>query len=112
MTVAVPLCPSLVAVMVTAPAVTPVISPLALTDAIVVLLLPQLIARPVSTLPPASFVVAVSCTVAPVAMLADGGLTVTEATGTVVTVTVLESASAPPFCLAITRKFPGAWPAV
>src|SRR2546426_1131944 len=60
---AVPLCPSLVAVIVADPIVTPVTSPLPSTVATEVLLLVQLTARPGSGLPLASFGVAVSCTV-------------------------------------------------
>src|SRR5205823_6629935 len=48
---AVPLWPSLVAVMVTDPAVTPVTSPLPLTVAMLLLLDDQLMARPVNGLP-------------------------------------------------------------
>ena len=48
--------------------------------------LTQLIVRPVSGAPFASFGVAVSCVVWFTATLADAGLTLTEATGTVVTV--------------------------
>src|SRR5258708_10205252 len=44
--------------------------------------------RPASTVPLASFGVAVSCTVCPVATLAEAGLTETDATGTAVTVAV------------------------
>src|SRR5439155_1710850 len=87
-TVAVPLCPSLVAVIVAAPAVTPVTSPLALTIATAVLLLPQLAGRPDNGLPLASFVVAVSCTVWPTCTEAVPGLTVTDAIPILLTVTV------------------------
>src|ERR1041384_1382652 len=62
--VAVPLLPSLVAVMVAEPAAAPVTSPLLVTLATDVLLLAQLTAR-ASGLPFASFGVALSCTVAP-----------------------------------------------
>src|SRR5206468_1704832 len=86
--VAVPLCPSLVAVIVAAPAVSPVTSPPALTVATAVLLLPQLTGRPDNGLPLASFEVAVSCTVWPTCTDAVPGLTVTDATGTVLTVIV------------------------
>src|SRR6184192_478089 len=86
--VAVPLCPSLVAVIVAAPAVTPVTTPLPLTVATAVLLLPQLTGRPDNGLPLASFGVAVSCTVWPTGTDAVLGLTVTDATGTVLTVIV------------------------
>src|SRR5205809_597095 len=76
--VAVPLCPSLVAVIVAAPAVTPVTTPLPLTVATAVLLLPQLTVRPASGLPLASFGVAVRCTGWPTGTDAVLGLTVTE----------------------------------
>src|SRR6266576_1639239 len=85
---AVPLWPSLVAVMVTDPAVTPVTSPLPLTVAMLLLLDDQLMARPVNGLPLASRGVAVSCTVPVIAMFAALGDTVTAATGATVTVTV------------------------
>src|SRR2546426_983185 len=84
----VPLCPSLVAVMVAEPTVTPVTRPLELTVATEVLLLAQLPVRPVSGLPFASFGVAVSWTVLPSFTEADAGVTVTEATGTLETVTL------------------------
>src|SRR5205809_2896432 len=85
---AVPLWPSLVAVMVTAPATTPVTSPLLFTVAIVLSLDDQLIARPAKGLPLASRGVAVSCTVRPIATVPELGVTVTAATGATVTVTV------------------------
>src|SRR5205809_232024 len=84
----VPLCPSLVAVIVTVPATLPVTSPLELTVATVVLLLVQVTVRPVSGVPFASFGVAVSWTVLPSFTEADAGVTVTEATGTFETVTL------------------------
>src|SRR5437773_4019315 len=83
---AVPFLPSLVAVIVAVPAATPVTSPLPLTVATAAALLAHVTVRPVSGAPLASFGVAVSCTVAPAATLAVAGLTVTVATGTVVTV--------------------------
>src|SRR5216110_1661419 len=83
-----PLFPSLVAVIVAVPAALPVTSPLAVTVATAVLLLPQLTVRPDNGLPLASFGVAVSCTVWPTCTDAVLGLTVTDATGTVLTVTV------------------------
>ena len=83
-TAPVPLFPSLVAVIVTGPPeATPVTNPLALTVATAALLVTHVTARPVSTLPAASFVVAVSCTVPPGAMFAVAGVTITEATETV-----------------------------
>ncbi|HVM42849.1 MAG TPA: hypothetical protein VMT77_05050 [Gemmatimonadales bacterium] len=82
-TLDVPLWPSLVAVIVTGPpAATPVTTPLPLTVASAVLLEAQVITRPVSTFPPASFVVAVSGTVPPTTTDAGLGATVTVATGT------------------------------
>src|SRR2546425_3377395 len=86
-TLDVPLCPSLVAVMVAEPAATPVTSPLPFTVAAAVLLLDQVTTRPVSGRPLASFGVAVSWTVRPTVTLAGEGVTVTLATGTGVTVT-------------------------
>src|SRR6058998_671354 len=79
-TVALPLCPSLIAVIVTAPTATPVTSPL-LTIAIPGALDVHVIERPGSGLPFASRGVAVSTATWPIATLADAGLTVTEATG-------------------------------
>jgi hypothetical protein len=78
---AVPLCPSLVAVMVAEPAATAVTSPLALTVATAVLPLAHVTTRPDRGLPLASLGVAVSCTVWPAGTLAEAGLTLTEATG-------------------------------
>src|SRR5207302_1079800 len=77
-----PLCPSLVAVIVTAPAATPVTSPLADTVAIAGFELVHVSARPVSTFPAASLGVALSCVVPPTKTFAVAGLTVTDATGT------------------------------
>ena len=86
-TAALPLFPSLVAVIVTALAATPVTSPVADTVAIAGFELVHVTTRPVSMLPAASSGVAVSCTVAPTSTTAVTGLTVTEAAGTRVTVT-------------------------
>ena len=85
-TAEVPLWPSLVAVIIADPAVTPATRPLELTVATLVLPLDHVTVRPDSGLPLASFGAAVSCTVWPVSTLADAGLTVTDATGTLVTV--------------------------
>jgi hypothetical protein len=87
-TLAVPLLPSLVAVIVAEPAATPVTTPLDDTVAIPVLELDHVTVRPVSTLLFASRVVAVSCTVRPTVTLGVAGATVTDATGTGVTVTL------------------------
>src|SRR2546426_16593 len=85
-TVAVPLCPSLVAVSVAVPAATPVTRPLPFTVATPGALLAQVTTRPASGVPLASFGVAVSCTVCPTCTLAVAGLTVTDTTGTFTTV--------------------------
>jgi len=60
---AVPFFPSLVAVMVAEPAATPLTSPVPLTVATAVLLLPHVTTRPDSAFPLASRGVAVNCTV-------------------------------------------------
>src|SRR5213082_1854297 len=86
---AVPLLPSLVAVIVTGPpAATPLTSPLPFTLAIALLLDCQVITRPVNGLPLASRGVAASCTVCPNATVPELGVTVTAATGATVTVTL------------------------
>src|SRR5439155_564035 len=64
-TAALPVLPSLVAVIVTAPAATPVTSPVEETVAVAGALDVQVITRPESTLPAASLGLAASCTVAP-----------------------------------------------
>jgi hypothetical protein len=87
-TVALPLFPSLVAVIVAVPAPTPLTSPLDDTVATLPALVAQLIARPASAFPLASRGVAPSCTVWPTVRFAVAGLTVTEATGTTLTVMV------------------------
>src|SRR5256885_2786371 len=110
-TVDVPLFPSLVAAIVAKPAVRPVTRPFVPTAATAVLLLDQVTTRPVSVLPVESFVTAASCWVLPTLMLADAGLSVTEATGTLDTVIValalLPSLAAvtvaEPTALAVTR---------
>ncbi len=84
----VPLCPSLVAVIVAEPGATAVTRPLPFTVARAVLLVPHVTTRPASAFPLASCGVAVSCTVCPAVTLTDAGLTLTDATGTGVTVTV------------------------
>src|SRR5207247_787421 len=81
-----PLWPSLVPVIVAGPAATAVTSPLPVTVAIAVFELDHVTTRPASGVPLASFGVAVSWAVCPAVTLAVAGLTVTDATGTVVTV--------------------------
>src|SRR5438067_10374136 len=83
---AVLLLPSLVAVIVAEPAVTPATRPLPLMVATLGLPLVHVTIRPVSVPPAESFGVAVSCTVCPTVRLAVAGEIATEATGTVVTV--------------------------
>src|SRR5205809_2057660 len=77
----VPLTVSDVAVIVAAPAVTPLTSPLPVTVATAGLLDAQVTVRPVRVLPFASLRVAVSWTVWPVGTEAGAGVTVTDATG-------------------------------
>jgi len=110
--VEVPLFPSLVAVIVAVPTVIPVVSPLLVTVAAVVLLLAHVTVRPVSTLPPASLRVAASWTVCPTVTLADAGLTVTDATGTLVVVTVMVEVPLCPPLTAVIVADPDATPAV
>src|SRR6266704_1218843 len=88
-TTAVALCPSLVAVIVADPSATPVTTPLADTVATALLLVVQVTTRPLSVLPLASLRVAVSCTVPPTYRFGAAGLTVTAATGTRLTVTLV-----------------------
>src|SRR2546427_290854 len=94
----VPLWPSLVAVMVAEPATTPLTRPLAFTVAIEVLPLLHDKTRPVKGLPLASLGVAVSSPAWPASTVADAGLTLTEATGTVQPATVT---------YAVSDRFPG-----
>ena len=78
---AVPLFPSLVAVIVTGPAASAVTNPLPLTVARAGALLAQVTTRPLRAPPTESFGVAVNCNAAPTRTLAIAGLTVTLATG-------------------------------
>ena len=105
----VPLLPSLLAVIVAVPNATAVTRPDGETVATFVLLDAQLTARPGSTLPTESSVIAVSCAVVPGAMLSLGGCTTTIPTGTGVTVIVLEPLL--PSLVAVIVAVPGA-PAV
>src|SRR5437016_7346533 len=84
----VPLLPSMVAVIVAEPGVTPETSPLLLTVATAVLERDHVTVRPESGFPPASLGVAVSCTVWPACTEAVAGVTSTDATGTGATVIV------------------------
>ena len=114
LTAAVPLLPSLVAVIVAEPAALAVTSPPALTVATVVLPLAHVIVRPVSTLPAESFVVTDSCAVWPTNRLVEAGFTVTAATGTTLVDTVavplfpslVAVIVAAPAATAVTRPLP------
>ena len=107
----VPFTPSLVAVIVAVPAVTPVTRPLLLFTVAADALELHTTVRPVNGLPPASFSVAVSCTVAFVKMLAVAGATVTVATGTgVAVVTVIVEAPLCPSLVAVIVAEPAATP--
>src|SRR5437773_10959649 len=87
---AVPLWPSLVAVIVAGPAAMPVTSPLPFTVATAVFELAHVTTRPVRAVPLASCGVAVSCTVCPTCRLAVAGLTATDATPALVGVTAAD----------------------
>src|SRR5438132_1134515 len=104
----VPLLPSLVAVIVAVPGVTPDTSPLLLTVATAVLELDHVTVRPESGFPPASLGVAVSCTVWPACTDAEGGVTSTVATGTFVTVT--DEVPLLPSLVAVIVAVPGVTP--
>jgi len=88
---ALPVLPSLVAVIVTAPAAAPVTRPVEETVAVAGALDVQVIARPESMVPAASFGLAASCTLAPTSTSAVAGLIPTEATGTFATVTAADA---------------------
>src|SRR2546425_13058795 len=105
---ALPLLPSLVAVIVAEPWVTPVASPSGETVATLGLLLAHVTNRPCSGLPSRSFGVAVSCSVSPTGMLLDGGHTATASTG--MTVTVIAALPPVPSLAAGIVAWPGAPP--
>src|SRR2546428_1610350 len=105
---AVPLWPSLVAVIVAAPTATPLTNPLPFTVATPALPLPHVTTRPVSAAPLASLRVTVSCPVCPTGMLAVAGVTVTDATGAgepvVVPFATFESALNTAFTFSVPRN--------
>src|SRR2546426_637089 len=97
------------------PAATPVTTPLPFTDARAGMLLAHVTVRPVSTLPLASLVVAINFTVCPTCTVAVAGDTVTEATGTGLTVMaavplwpslVAVMMTGPPTATPVTRPLP------
>src|SRR6266568_684837 len=102
---ALPLLPSLVAVMVAVPAASAVTSPLPFTVATPGASLDQVIVRPESGLPLASSGVAVSCWVPPTTIVAAVGLTVSDATGIV---TVMAAVAPLPSLVAVIFAAPGA----
>src|SRR5438046_9179892 len=105
---AVPLFPSPAPVSVSQPRVTPETSPLLLTMATAVLELDHVTVRPESGVPPASFGVAVSCTVWPACTDAEGGVTSTDATGTFVT--LIDEVPLFPSLVAVIAAAPGVIP--
>src|SRR5437867_1596970 len=109
-TVAVPLTLPLVAVMVAPPAATPVTSPLEFTLATNAEPLAHDTGRPLKVFPAESFSVADSRTVFPPPILGVPGVTVTDATGAgvVVTVTVAEPLTVP--LVAVMVALPAATP--
>jgi hypothetical protein len=84
--VAEPLFPSLVAMMLAEPAPTAVTKPVLLTVATAALLDTQATVRPVSTAPLASVIVAVACVVPPIGTVEEASDTVIDATGGTTTV--------------------------
>jgi len=108
--VEVPFLPSLVAVIVADPAAAPATSPLPFTAATLVFELPHVTVRPVNAPPLASLGVAVNCTVCPTWMPADGGVTLTDATGTGALVTVMEDEPLCPSLVAVIVADPTAAP--
>src|SRR5439155_604124 len=78
---AVPLFPSLVAVIVAVPAAAPATNPLPLTVAIAAAPGSHAIVRPVSTVPLSSLGLSVSCIVSPTGTLAAAAVTRADATG-------------------------------
>src|SRR5258708_18985381 len=109
-TAALPLCPSLAAVIVAAPAVTPVTKPLPFTAATAGALLAHVTTRPERALPLASLGVAVSCTVWPTPTLAVAGDTATEATGAGTAATDTSAAPLWPSLVALIMAPPTATP--
>ena len=107
-TLAVPLRPSLVAVIVAVPAATPVTRPAPETVATWALSVVQVTVRPLSGWPAASLGVAVSCTVLPAATVAVAGATSTEATGAGAAVTVTCEVPLFPSLVAVTVAAPTA----
>src|SRR5256885_7391847 len=105
---AVPLFPSLAALIVREPGVPPERRPLLLTVATAVLELDHVTVRPDSGLPPASLGVPVSCTVWPTCTDAEGGVTSTDATGT--RVTVIAEVPLFPSLVAVIMAVPGVTP--
>src|SRR6266568_2282775 len=102
---ALPLLPSLAAVMLAVPAASAVTSPLPFTVATPGASLDQVIVRPESGLPLASSGVAVSCWVPPTTIVAAVGLTVSDATGIV---TVTAAVALLPSLVAVTFAEPAA----
>src|SRR6266545_655121 len=105
-TLAVPVFPSLVALIVAVPWPTPVTRPVASTVATAVLLLAHVTTRPSSGVPFALFGVAVNCTVPPTTMLAVAGVTSTEATAACTT--VIAAVPLLPSLVAVSVAVPGA----
>jgi hypothetical protein len=87
-TAAVPLWPSLIAVIVAGPEVKALINPVVLTVATSRALLIHVIDRPVRIAPLASRRVAISCCAPPIERFTVAGLTVTVATGAVLAAVV------------------------
>ena len=106
--VVVPVFPSAVAVIVAEPVAMPVTSPVAETVTADGFELDQVTVMPVSTLPFASLRVATSCLVPSVIIVADWGLTLTDATATLAT--VIRAVPVFPLDVAVIVADPGANP--
>lgn len=110
---ALPLLPSLVAIMLAVPVATELTTPAGETVATAMLSEAHVIARPVITFPLASFVVAVACVVCPGLSVLDARDTDTDATSAVETepsITVSCALPVTDLCLAMIATFPGAFP--
>jgi hypothetical protein len=106
--VAVPVFPSLVAVIVVPPGATAVTTPAVDTVATALFAELQLTPRPGSTFPSASFIVAVNVVVWPTTTTAVAGVTVTVATGAISTLTVAVPVT--PSLVAVIVTLPGVTP--
>src|SRR5262245_13683462 len=109
-TLALPVMPSLVALIVVVPPATPVTRPVDDTDAVLGATDAQVTIRPVRMFPCASFGVAVSCTVPPRGTFDDAGVPSTDATAPEFDVTVMLALPLIPSLVAVIVAAPTATP--